>query len=59
MKTILLKIGLMVILLGSVTGCWSKVELDQRIFVNGVFVDVGEEPGTVKVSISTRGRRQG
>lgn len=53
MKTTLLKVGLMVIILCSITGCWSKVELDQRIFVNGVFVDVGEEPGTVKVSIST------
>ncbi len=35
------------------TGCWSKVELDERVFVNGLYLDVGKTPGTVAVTIST------
>ncbi|MFF2479872.1 Ger(x)C family spore germination protein [Paenibacillus sp. NPDC058071] len=53
MRKSFVKLTLLLILLLSTTGCWTKVELDDRVFVNGLFVDVGEEPGTVKVSISS------
>lgn len=40
-------------LLLTCTGCWSKIELDEWVFVYGLFIDVGEQPGTLKVYIST------
>lgn len=41
------------LLLLSLTGCWSKSELDEVSFVYGMFVDKGEEPDSVKLTIST------
>jgi spore germination protein KC len=41
------------LLLLSLTGCWSKLELDEVSFVYGMFVDKGDEPGTIKLTIST------
>ncbi|MEC0369150.1 Ger(x)C family spore germination protein [Paenibacillus chibensis] len=35
------------------TGCWSKVEVDEELFVLALFVDKGEKPGTVEVTISS------
>ncbi|WP_211745379.1 Ger(x)C family spore germination protein [Paenibacillus sp. Marseille-Q4541] len=53
MRISILKIGIMLLILLSTTGCWSKVELDELVFVNGLYVDVGEEPDTIEVTIST------
>lgn len=48
-----LKIGVIVLLLLlNLTGCWSKVELDELTFVYGLFIDTGKEPGTVEVTIN-------
>jgi spore germination protein KC len=49
----LLKIGVVVVLLLNLTGCWSKVELDELTFVYGLFIDVDKEPGMVEVTINT------
>lgn len=48
-----LKLILVLVLLMNLTGCWSKLELDELTFVYGLFIDVGEEPGTVEVTISS------
>ncbi|MRN55148.1 Ger(x)C family spore germination protein [Paenibacillus monticola] len=47
-----LKLGLILLLLINLTGCWSKVELDELIFIYGLYIDSGKEPGTVEVTIS-------
>ncbi|MEK4295322.1 hypothetical protein BSK65_24650 [Paenibacillus odorifer] len=50
----ILKIGVIVILLLNITGCWStKVELDELTFVYGIFIDKGKEPGTVEITINS------
>ncbi|WP_419886567.1 Ger(x)C family spore germination protein [Paenibacillus sp. B-A-8] len=50
----ILKLGVIVILLLNITGCWSsKVELDELTFVYGMFIDEGKEPGTVEVTINS------
>lgn len=48
----LLKLGMVLLLLLNLTGCWSKLELDQLTFILGMYIDAGQEPGTVEVSIS-------
>nr|WP_268893043.1 Ger(x)C family spore germination protein [Paenibacillus lutrae] len=35
------------------SGCWSKIEVDEQIFVFAIYVDIGKEPGTVEVTISS------
>lgn len=47
-----LKLGIILVLLLNLTGCWSKIELDQLTFIFGMYIDSGEEPGTVEVSIN-------
>ncbi|UQZ36598.1 Ger(x)C family spore germination protein [Paenibacillus sp. PK3_47] len=47
-----LKIALCLILLLNLTGCWSKLELDELTFIFGMYIDSGKEPGTVEVSIN-------
>ncbi|MCL6604804.1 MAG: Ger(x)C family spore germination protein [Paenibacillus sp.] len=49
----LVKIGVVVLLFLSLTGCWSRIELDELAFVFGLYLDIGKEPGTVEVTIST------
>jgi spore germination protein KC len=50
----IVKIGVIVILLLNITGCWSsKVELDELTFVYGMFIDEGKEPGTVEITINS------
>lgn len=50
----MLKIGVVVLLLLNLTGCWkSRVELDELTFVYGLFVDAGQEAGTVEVTINS------
>lgn len=50
----ILKIGVIVILLLNITGCWSsKVELDELTFVYGMFIDEGKEPNTVEITINS------
>lgn len=48
-----LKLGLALLLLVNLTGCWSKVELDKLTFIFGMYIDAGNEPGTVEVSINS------
>lgn len=49
-----LKIGVVILLLLNLTGCWSsKVELDELTFVYGLFIDVGKEAGTVEITINS------
>lgn len=50
MKT--LKLILVLLLTLNLTGCWSKVELDELIFVFALYIDAGKVPGTVEVAIS-------
>lgn len=47
------KLLLAFVLLLNLTGCWSKIELDELTFIYGMFIDAGQEPGTVEVSISS------
>jgi spore germination protein KC len=47
------KLVLMLVLLLNLTGCWSKIELDELTFIYGLYIDTGENPGTVEVSISS------
>lgn len=35
------------------TGCWSKIEVDEQVFVFAMYVDKGQKPGTVAVTISS------
>ncbi|WP_379152755.1 Ger(x)C family spore germination protein [Paenibacillus sp. sgz5001063] len=53
MKMKLFKLVLSVVLLLNLAGCGSKIELDELIFIFGLYIDVGKEPGTVEVSISS------
>lgn len=46
------KLGIVLLLLLNLTGCWSKIELDQLTFIFGMYIDVGKEPGTVEISIN-------
>ncbi|MNI12077.1 hypothetical protein D3C73_652450 [compost metagenome] len=48
----LFKLVLSVLLLLSLAGCGSKIELDKLTFVFGLYIDAGEEPGTVELTIS-------
>lgn len=47
-----LKLGVIILLLLNLTGCWSKAELDELTFVYGFFIDVGKDPDTVEVTIN-------
>ena len=47
------KLFLALVLLLNLTGCWSKIELDELTFIYGMFSDAGKEPGTVEVAISS------
>ncbi|ANS74239.1 hypothetical protein AWM70_06290 [Paenibacillus yonginensis] len=40
----------MVILL---TGCWSKAELNEGLFIDGIYLDKGQKEGEVQLSVST------
>jgi spore germination protein KC len=33
------------------TGCWSRIEVNDRAFVTQVFVDVGDKPNEVKIAL--------
>lgn len=35
------------------TGCWSKVEIDEQVFVFALYIDKGKKPETVEVTISS------
>lgn len=40
------------LLLFFLSGCWSSVEINNRTIVNGIYVDKGEKPGEVELTIS-------
>ncbi|WP_379127160.1 Ger(x)C family spore germination protein [Paenibacillus sp. sgz500958] len=48
-----IQIGLLLVMLLNLTGCGSKVEMDEMTFIYALFVDSGKEPGTVTLTIST------
>lgn len=35
------------------SGCWSKVEINERTFITTMYVDKGEKPGEIDISLST------
>ncbi|MEC0110508.1 Ger(x)C family spore germination protein [Paenibacillus taichungensis] len=43
-------VALMCVLLCS--GCWSKVEINERTFITTMYVDKGEKPGEIDISLS-------
>lgn len=47
------KLILVIAALLNLTGCWSKIELDELTFVYGLYIDAGEKPGMVEVTISS------
>ncbi|MFC3747196.1 Ger(x)C family spore germination protein [Paenibacillus sp. GCM10012306] len=49
----MLKLGITLMLMLNLTGCWSKVELNELSFVYAVYLDVGNKPNTVELSISS------
>ncbi|GIP26729.1 hypothetical protein J23TS9_18590 [Paenibacillus sp. J23TS9] len=51
MKSLKWLIVFVILLLQS--GCWSKIEVNEQIFVLAIYVDKGEKPGTVEVTISS------
>ncbi|WP_169450968.1 Ger(x)C family spore germination protein [Paenibacillus taiwanensis] len=44
---------LMSVLTLSITGCWSKMEINDRSFVSGLFIDVTDVPGEVELTLVT------
>ncbi|MEO3946674.1 Ger(x)C family spore germination protein [Gorillibacterium sp. CAU 1737] len=48
-----IKLAMALVMLFGLTGCWSRVELDEWAFAFGLYLDVGPAPGTVSVTIST------
>lgn len=46
-----IKLGTTLCLLLSLTGCWSKIELDEVTFIFGLFVDIGDQPNSVEVTV--------
>ncbi|OZB94935.1 Ger(x)C family spore germination protein [Paenibacillus sp. XY044] len=42
-----------IVILMLMSGCWSKVEINKRTFVTGIFIDKSDIPGQVEVTIST------
>lgn len=48
-----LKWPLLLLPLLFLTGCWSKLEVDEQVFVFALYIDKGEQPGTVEVTISS------
>ncbi|MCY9589779.1 Ger(x)C family spore germination protein [Paenibacillus chitinolyticus] len=51
MRRIRLFIALLPLLL--MTGCWSKVEIDEQTFVFALYIDQGDTPDKVEVTISS------
>ncbi|MFD7521918.1 Ger(x)C family spore germination protein [Paenibacillus chitinolyticus] len=51
MSRIRLFIALLPLML--MTGCWSKVEIDQQTFIFAMYIDQGDTPETVEVTISS------
>ncbi|MNU47815.1 Spore germination protein B3 precursor [compost metagenome] len=49
----LIKLTCILIPILLLTACWSKVEIDEQTFIFGIYIDKGESPGTVKVTISS------
>lgn len=42
-----------VLLVMPLSGCWSKVELNDRIFITSAYIDLGERPGEIVLSIGS------
>jgi len=51
MSRIRLSIALLPLLL--LTGCWSKVEIDEQTFIFALYIDQGDTPDKVEVTISS------
>lgn len=49
----IVKLLILISMMINLTGCWSKIELNELTFIYGVYVDTGKEPGTIEVSISS------
>nr|WP_154983928.1 Ger(x)C family spore germination protein [Paenibacillus xylanexedens] len=47
-----LKLGLICMFCIVCTGCWSKVEINERTFITTLFVDTTDNPGEIEVTLS-------
>lgn len=47
------KLCKMILPLLLLTGCWSRVEINEQLFVFAMYIDQGKEPDTVEVTISS------
>ncbi|UPK46137.1 Ger(x)C family spore germination protein [Paenibacillus pabuli] len=54
MKTLMITIKLSVVMICVLlcSGCWSKVEINERTFITVMYIDKGEKPGEIEVSLS-------
>ncbi|HBU81283.1 MULTISPECIES: Ger(x)C family spore germination protein [Paenibacillus] len=54
MKTLIITTKLSVVLICVLlcSGCWSKVEINERTFITTMYVDKGEKPGEIDISLS-------
>lgn len=54
MKTSIITTKLSVVLICVLlcSGCWSKVEINERTFITTMYVDKGEKPGEIDISLS-------
>lgn len=48
-----LKLCKMILPLLLLTGCWSRVEINEQLFVFALYVDQGDQPDTVEITISS------
>lgn len=49
----LIKIGIAFGFLITLTGCWSRVEINEQAFIFALYIDKGKEKNTVEVTVST------
>jgi len=54
MKTLMNTSKMSVVLICALlcTGCWSKVEINERTFITAMYVDKGKKPGEIDLSLS-------
>ncbi|WP_153977933.1 Ger(x)C family spore germination protein [Paenibacillus xylanilyticus] len=46
------KSGLVLLCFFLCTGCWSKVEINERTFITAMYIDKGEKPGDIELTLS-------
>ncbi|WP_337032296.1 Ger(x)C family spore germination protein [Paenibacillus illinoisensis] len=51
-RNMCVKSGLVLLCFFLCTGCWSKVEINERTFITAMYVDKGEKPGNIELTLS-------